>query len=61
MVKTEGMKEARPLRRVEYPEYPSPTAGMMVQQKTVQTRMKSVSVLSQASQAFCTSDIILQQ
>jgi hypothetical protein len=50
-----GIKDARPLRRVEYPEYPKPTAGMIGQQKTLQTRMKAVSVLLQASQA-CTTD-----
>lgn len=50
-----GMKEARPLRRVEYPEYPRPTAGIIGQQNTLHTSMNAVSVLLQASQA-CKTD-----
>jgi hypothetical protein len=36
--------------------YPRPTAGMIGQQKTLHTRMKAVSVLSQASHAVSTAD-----
>jgi len=41
MTKREGMKDAMPLRRWLYPEYARPTAGMIGQQKTVQTRTKA--------------------
>jgi hypothetical protein len=56
-------KEDKPMpeRRCEYPEYASPTAGMMGQQKTVQTRTKSVSVRSHASQSFRISEDILAE
>jgi len=36
------MKDTNPLRLVEYPEYPGPTAGIIGQQKTLQMRMKAV-------------------
>lgn len=54
MTRRAGKKLARLFRRVEYPEYASPIAGIIGQHSTQHTKTNTVSILSQLSQPALT-------